>query len=140
MWKKSVLEIVPRIQITKIHDLSFGKFFFLENIIISEVTEGISFDWSKGKQIIDLALQHYGQDSSVHYISNRIHDYSVRPQDWRKFGDFQKNLKTYSIITYGKIGYTNLIFEKIFFPSIIYHFTELEKALEFVGEYDKHLT
>ncbi|MCM8570108.1 hypothetical protein NE848_12015 [Gramella jeungdoensis] len=137
--KKSVVDIVPYDQIKKIHSLDYGNFFFLENAIVAEVAEGITYDWSKGKKIIDLGLEFYGPFSSVHYISNRINDYSVRPQDWKKFSKYQKHLKTYTVVTYGKIGFTNLVFERIFFPCNINHFHDLEKALDFINEYDKRL-
>ncbi|MCG9972362.1 hypothetical protein [Christiangramia crocea] len=134
--KKSVVDIVSRKQIKEVHKLGYGNFFFLEGVIVAEVNEGITYDWPKGKNIIDLALNYYGSCSSVHYISNRINDYSVRPQDWTKFNTYQKHLKTYSIVTYGKSGFTNLIFERMFFPYQIHHFYNLEMALEFVDEYD----
>ncbi|TBW29199.1 hypothetical protein [Gramella sp. KN1008] len=136
--KKSVLDIVPYDQITKIHHLEFGNFYFLDNIIIAEVFEGVVYDWSKGRLVFALAAQHFGR-SPVHYISNRINDYSIRPQDWRSFYEHKQYLESYCIVTYTSSGYTNLLFEQLFYSSQIYHFHDLENALTFVKQYDKQL-
>lgn len=138
--KRSVLDIIHPLQIRQIHRLEFGNFFFLQNTIIAEISEGIVYDWSKGKQVIDLALEAYGPNFPLHYISNRINDYSVRPQDWLKFKDHRHYLRTYSIVTYDKTGFTNLIFEKLFYTSKIYHFQDLPSALNFVDHLNWQLS
>lgn len=137
--KTAVKDIVRNAEIQAVHKFPYGEFFFLSNIIVSEIAEGIIFDWAKGKNILDLGLAHYGKFAQVHFISNRIHDFSVRSQDWPKFINFQPHIITYCIVNYGKPGMTNLLFEKIFFRSQIHHFDNLRSALEFVKKFDTHI-
>jgi len=64
---------------------SSGDYYFFNKFIVSEISTGVHFNWEIGKEIIELAYKHYGEDIRVAYISNRVNDYSVNAQDWLKF-------------------------------------------------------
>ncbi len=51
--KNSVVDIVNPIEIKPAHRISYGNFYFLPKTIVAEVSEGIIYDWSKEKHIID---------------------------------------------------------------------------------------
>ena len=133
--KNSVVDIVSPLQIQEAHKLSYGNFYFLSRTIVAEISEGIIYDWSKGKHIIDLALDHYGLYNPVHYISNRIYDYTIRTQDWTKFISYHRHLASYCVVSYAKTGVSHMIFERIFFRSQIHHFSSLQEALHFVDNF-----
>lgn len=108
--------------------LPFGIFYFFDDFIISEIDEGIHFDWGKGKQIIKIAERYYGGNSNVVYISNRINSYSLSPMDWLKFNKKYK-MHEFIIVSKSKIGITNIFLEKIFSKINIKSFNDIDDAI-----------
>ncbi|CAL66569.1 hypothetical protein [Christiangramia forsetii] len=130
----SVLNIVPDDSVKEIHHLDFGDIIFLDQTIITELYEGITYGWEQASQVIVLAEKSYGQDFYVNYISNRLHDYSVVAQDWSKFFKQNRQLRSFCIVTHSKTGTTNIAVERIFYKEgNIMHFTDLSEALKFTG-------
>jgi len=115
-----------------IYILQSGIYYFCDDFIISEINEGVHYTWDLAEEIIDLAYQHYGKDKKLSYISNRIHNYSVRPQDWIKFFTQDHNLERYAIVTYNKISYAQAAMEKFFFKSKMKRFENLALAIQWV--------
>lgn len=113
--------------------LDVGNFFFFKGFIISEIKEGILFNWDSAQEIIKLAYEHYGEKPNITYVSNRIHSYSVVPQDWLKFFAARHILKGMAVVTYSKASTSNVIFEKIFFSSKIKKFTDLIEAVDWAA-------
>ena len=95
------------------------------------------FNWEIGKEIIELAYKHYGEDIRVAYISNRVNDYSVNAQDWLKFFNERHHLEAFAIVAYSKIGLMNVILEKIFVQTKIRKFDSLEAAITWVLRLDQ---
>tara|TARA_R110002072_G_scaffold118631_1_gene250733 strand:- start:143714 stop:144148 length:435 start_codon:yes stop_codon:yes gene_type:complete len=116
---------------------SSGDFYFFNKFIVSEISTGVHFNWEIGKEIIDLAYKHYGENIRVAYISNRVNDYSVNAQDWLKFFNERHHLEAFAIVAYSKIGLMNVILEKIFVQTKIRKFDSLEAAITWVLRLDQ---
>lgn len=126
---KSVKELDFFKNIREIREYEFGIFYFFDGLIISEMNEGETFDWSIAEKIIDAAYEILGEDKPIAYISNRINNYSVVPTDWLKFYKNRHKLELYSIVAYNKNGLASIILEKMFFKDSIRQFTDLESAI-----------
>ncbi|RUA14578.1 MAG: hypothetical protein DSY83_09185 [Flavobacteriia bacterium] len=126
---KSVKELDFFKNIREIREYEFGIFYFFDGLIISEMNEGETFDWSIAEKIIDAAYEILGEEKPIAYISNRINNYSVVPTDWLKFYKNRHKLELYSIVAYNKNGLASIILEKMFFKDSIRQFTDLESAI-----------
>ncbi len=113
----------------EVYILPFGSFFFFDDFIISEISEGVLFDWEKAKEVIDLAYSHYGPNPKIVYISNRIYSYSVVPQDWLKFFSNKHPLIAMAVVIKTRTSIINLMMEKLFFFSKLKKFSDLEEAI-----------
>ncbi|WP_318311178.1 hypothetical protein [Flagellimonas crocea] len=116
--------------IREIREYEFGIFYFFDGLVISEMNEGETFDWSIAERIINVAYEILGKDDPIAYISNRINNYSVVPTDWLKFYKHRHELDFYSVVTYNHSGLTSLVLEKMFFKNKIRQFTDLEDAIK----------
>ena len=126
---KSVRELEFFKNIREIREYEFGVFYFFDGLVISEMNEGETFDWSIAEKIISAAYEILGEDKPIAYISNRINNYSVVPTDWLKFYKNRHKLELYSIVAYNKNGLASIIIEKMFFKDSIRQFTDLESAI-----------
>lgn len=116
--------------IREIREYEFGIFYFFDGLVISEMHEGETFDWSIAEKIISVAYNVLGTDKPIAYISNRINNYSVAPTDWLKFYKHKHQLDFYSIVAYNKSGFTSVVLEKMFFRDKIQQFSNLEDAIK----------
>jgi hypothetical protein len=117
-------------KIKEVREYEFGVFYFFDGLVISEMSEGTTFDWEKAEKIIRVAYEILGKDKPVAYISNRINDYSVVPTDWLKFYKNRHHLEFYSIVAYNNGGLASVILEKMFFRNKIRQFSNLEDAIQ----------
>nr|WP_321415232.1 hypothetical protein [uncultured Allomuricauda sp.] len=117
-------------KIKQIREYEFGTFYFFDGLVISEMNEGETFDWSIAEKIIDVAYEVLGKDRPIAYISNRINNYSVVPTDWLKFYKHRHKLDLYSIVAYNTSGLTSVVLEKLFFKDKIRQFSNLEDAIK----------
>ena len=119
------------------HSLNYGTFYFFDDFVISEINEGVVFDWDKAIEVIELGERFYGvKNYKANYISNRIHDYSVKPQDWLKFFKLDKQFKTFTVVSYRKLGFINLQIERLFYRHTIHSFDNLLQAVNYVLQSD----
>lgn len=119
-------------QIIESIDYDFGVFYFLDDIIVSEMHEGVTFNWKCAEQVIADAKRILGVDCRPHYISNRINEYYTVSQDWLKFFNNRYFLKSFSVITPHPSGMMNLIFERMFYRRKIFQVTSLHDAFEHI--------
>ncbi|MFV0572176.1 MAG: hypothetical protein ACK5M1_07080 [Xanthomarina gelatinilytica] len=113
-------------------EFSFGTFFFLEKIIISELNEGIHFDWKKIEQVISAIAEHYGDQFEVGFISNRINSYSIEPQLWIDFYKEYNFIIASAIVAYNNFDYKNATLEKHFSKNSIKRCQTLNEAIEWI--------
>lgn len=131
---QSVKEIEFFRNIREIRECEFGVFYFFDGLVISEIKEGVVFNWSMAEKIISVAYEIIGRDEPIAYISNRINDYSVVPADWLKFYIHRHRLEFYSVVSYSQSGFASLIMEKLFFRNSIQQFSKLEDAIQWSME------
>ena len=128
--EKTVKEVDFFKNIREIRECEFGVFYFFDGLVISEMKEGVVFNWSMAKKIIDIAYDIIGRDKPIAYISNRINNYSVVPTDWLKFYKNRHQLEFYSVVAYNKGGLASIVLEKMFFRDNIRQFSDLETAIK----------
>lgn len=113
-------------------EYSYGNFYFLKNVIVSEIHEGEVFDYSKAKPAIDAAIKFYGRNARLGYISNRINTYSITPQDWNKFYKERYCIKAMALVAYTPMGQSNILVEKLFIRNRVERFNSLEFAVHWI--------
>ncbi|WP_432410949.1 hypothetical protein [Rasiella sp. SM2506] len=112
----------------------FGNFYIFNTFIVSEITEGVHFDWEKAQSLIEKVHTFFGSsDSKINYISNRINSYSVNAQDWLKFYKERHTVARVAIVAYEEKGLLSIQIEKIFTKSTYQTFNSLEDAIDWVS-------
>lgn len=115
--------------------LPFGKFYFFEKFIVSEIHEGVHFDWKSVKIISDIILIHYGKQKKLVYLSNRVNSYSIEPQSWLKFDKKYSLVSTTGIIVYDRKGGISVVLERLFSKEKIKRFRSLKDAIDWALNY-----
>lgn len=111
----------------------FGDVFVFKKFIVSEINEGVNFDYDKAEVVIKDICGFLGvkNGDKINYISNRVNSYSVTASDWIKFFKNSYLLKSYIVVS-SKRRFANAIVEKLFFKDSIKHFKDLEVAISFI--------
>ena len=110
--------------------LPFGNFYFFKNFVVSELNEGVHFDWKKVKILSDIMIIHYGDVDHLYYVSNRVNSYSIEPQSWIKFDKKYNLIKDTGIIAYDNRSGLSVVLERLFSKGSIKKFRSLKKAME----------
>ena len=120
------------------HRFNFGSFYFFDDFIISEINEGELFEWDKAQKVLEVGEKFYkNKGSQVNYISNRVHDYSIKPQDWLAYLNKRDLFKVFAVVTYRKTAIYNLVIERFFYKGEIFSFESLLEAVNFIRKGDK---
>jgi len=113
--------------------LHYGNFYIFDTYVISEISEGVHFNWALAEGVINLVYEHFGsRDIKVAYISNRINNYTVHAQDWLNFYKERHHLEAFAVVAYSKLGLMNVILEKVFSQVRLKKFRDLDSAVEWV--------
>lgn len=113
----------------------FGNFYIFEKFVISEIAEGVHFDWSKASCLIEKVYQYFGsRDVDINYISNRVHSYSVNAQDWLKFYKKRHKLARVAVVAYEEKGLLSVKIEKMFSKSKYKTFHTLDNAVKWAAQ------
>ncbi len=115
--------------IKEIREYEFGKFYFFHGLVISEINDGVTFNWEMAQKAVAAAKDVFGDDMPVAYISNRVNSYFVVPMDWAKFYTHRNQLSFYSVVGETKGSFASLVLERMFFKNSIKQFTDLEEAI-----------
>lgn len=111
-----------------------GVFHFCKNVIVSEINEGIHFDYDLVKNYIINAKSFFGR-KPIGYISNRVNDISINALDYGKFKKDVENLMFYSVVRYKNIHTFNMDVEERFCNMPYKSFDSLEQSYTFVNNY-----
>ena len=117
--------------IREVREFDFGIFYFFDGLVISEIKEGVVFEWEMANKAVRALKEIYGVNFPIAYISNRINNYSIASSDWVKFFNNRHQLSFYSVVGNTQGSLTNIVLERMFFQKTIHQFTDLEKAIEF---------
>jgi len=115
----------------------FGNFYFLESFILSELNEGVHFDWNKVEEIAIEVVKFYGINVKVGHVSNRINSYSVDPSVWTKLDEKYSILTTSTIVSYNEMTLMNASIEEVFSKNNIKHCISLEEGTEWILNFNK---
>ncbi|WP_338730781.1 hypothetical protein [Mangrovimonas cancribranchiae] len=112
---------------------SFGTFYFCDMFFVSELNEGIHFDWDKITQVISTIYDIYGNyNIKLAHISNRVNSYSTEPHLWIHFNQEFGFVVASAIVSYSEMNYINATIEKRFSKNSIKRCASLEQAIEWV--------
>ncbi len=115
-------------------EFDFGNFYLCDNFYISEIFEGVHFDWFKVEQLVDVLLEFYGIDCKIAWISNRINSYSIDPHTWIKFHKKYDFLVAGAIIVYNEVNYLSASVEKMFAQVSLKRCTSLGEGFEWIKQ------
>ncbi len=116
--------------IREVREFEFGVFYFFDSLVISEINEGVFFQWKMAEKAVKASKEFYGENQPIVYISNRINNYTVAPTDWLKFYSNRHQLKHYSVVGNTKGSLPSTLLEKMFFNGSLQQFDDLEEAIE----------
>jgi len=114
----------------------YGHFYFCDKFIIAEINEGCHIDWKHLEAFIHEVFNFYGKNPKIGYISNRINNYSIDPQNWVKAQNQYSFLLTSAIVTYKKSSYNVAALEKHFSKLKINRCNSLEEAIHWMENLD----
>lgn len=118
-------------------EMSFGNFYLCEKFFISELNEGIHFDWIKIEEVMSELIKFYGKDAKFGYIPNRINSYSVNPQYWDKVDKKYNMIVASAIVFYSTMTMMNATLEKHFFKKSMKRCQNLTEAIEWMINLDE---
>ncbi|WP_250432330.1 hypothetical protein [Hanstruepera flava] len=118
----------------------FGEFYLFENFIISELHEGIHFDWEKIQEVSYELIAHYGNKIKIGYISNRINSYSIDPHLWSAFNKEFGFIVASAVVIHDDFGYMNATLEKQFTKNSLKRCSSLEEAIHWIQNLDEFKT
>ena len=121
----------------KILKMPFGTFYLCEKFIISELNEGIHFDWDKIEAIMVELISFYGKDAKLGYIPNRINSYSINPHYWNKVDKKYNMIVASAIVVYSTMTMMNATLEKRFFNKSMKRCNSLGEAIEWMSNIDE---
>ncbi|MFB9056572.1 hypothetical protein ACFFU9_07410 [Mariniflexile ostreae] len=110
----------------------FGNFYLCDNFLISELHEGIHFDWEMIASSMDEVIEYYGKNKSIGYISNRVNSYSMNPHNWNKVYDIYNILHASAVVFYNDLMYMNATLEKQLSDKSIKRCKTLDEAIDWI--------
>lgn len=121
------------------HVYDHGVYYFFKDFIISEVNEGVDYNWEVAQKVIKLATNYYGKSIPVCLISNRVNQYSINPLGWHNFFKSGRKLNGMAVVSYTANSRANVAVEKLFFNSKLERFNNLFEAINWVKQVNLEL-
>jgi len=115
-----------------------GSFYFYDNYMISEISEGVIVDYNLVSKITNqLTKKFYGTDVPFVFISNRVNSYSVDPTIHLKTKSLLPNTKGYAVVSYSYVNNEIGELERIFLdiPTVIVK--TLQEAIAWANKMQK---
>jgi len=116
------------------HNLEVGRFIFYPNVLVVEFNEGVHVTFENSAFPIQVALQIYGSDKPIVYISHRLHSYSMDPMGYREVVELFPNFKGFAIVAQNKRRRMLAHLERLFIKKPICVFDNLESAMLWAEE------
>jgi hypothetical protein len=117
------------LNIQKIKNIKCADLYFSDDIVVVEIKVFTIVGKKEALSIINAIEEEVGDTSNVHYISNRVDVYSIKPAEFSLIKSQVDNFKSYSVITHGQVGFTNLVFERMFLKTPITRYDSLVDAI-----------
>lgn len=116
--------------------MSFGTFYLCDRFFISELHEGVHFDWEKIEAVIKELFNYYGKNARVGYIPNRINSYSVDPNNWSKVNELYNIIAASAIVYYNFSNALNAEIEERFYQKTMKLCNNLDEAITWIRDLD----
>jgi len=113
-------------------EMPFGSYYLCKNFCISELHEGVHFDWKKTELVIEKLIDFYGKNTKIGFISNRINNYSIDPFNWKKAEEKYDLIVASAIVMYTSSTYMNASIEKQFAKRNIKPCMSLKEAIDWM--------
>ena len=110
-------------------EMPYGNFYLCDTFFVSELNEGVHFDWDKVDDMMSKIIGFYGPDRKLGYISNRIHSYSSDPYSWIKVDKKYRVIIASAIVFYNAFTYKSASLEKMFSKKSIKRCFNLDEAV-----------
>ena len=112
-------------------DESLGSLYFLNNLLITEFTEGAHISLESTALLLEKIKQFYGT-KPFGVICNRVFPYSIEPLDIAQFKEVFKNLSAYAVVGHSKASLMNANIENTFCKSDDVVFNDLISAVDWM--------
>jgi len=116
------------------HDLDVGKFTYYPNFIVGEFKEGTYVTFENAIVPIQLAIELYGNDKPIVYISHRLHSYAMDPVGYKEVIDLFPNFKAFGIVAKNKRRRMIARLERLFVKKPIGVFEDMDSAMLWAEE------
>ena len=116
--------------------MSFGTFYLCDRFFVSELHEGIHFEWDKIEAVIAELFKFYGENARVGYIPNRVNSYSVNPNYWAKVDKTYDIIAASAIVYYSYSNAINAEIEERFYQKPMKLCNDLNEAIIWMSELD----
>ena len=100
---------------------------------ISELNDGVHFDWERVNLVMIKILAFYGEDIKLGYISNRTHSYSMDHSSWQKVDKKYGVIVASDIIYDNEFTYKDASLEKMFSKRSIKRCIKLDEAIHWMN-------
>jgi hypothetical protein len=127
-------------QILEYHAIGLGQFYFLKDIVVAEINEGVHVDFKASQESISVISDFYGTEKPIGYICNRINNFSISPLDYPKFINSLPNLTIFGIVHNNHFDRMNYEIEKRFCNRPYKAFTDLYSAFNQVSNFVKNVS
>ncbi|MDN3665408.1 hypothetical protein ACFFU1_15650 [Algibacter miyuki] len=114
----------------------FDTYYLCDKFYISDINRGINFSWIHAQTMIDIILNFYGEQAKLGFITNRVNNYSVDPQNWVKAQKEHNFMTINAIVTYSEPSYKVSTLEKHFIKNTLKRCFSLEEAIKWVQNHD----
>lgn len=114
----------------------FGKFYLLDSFFISELNEGVHFNWQMIEIVAKDIVEYYPNNVKIGYISNRVNSYSMDPITWKKVNEKYNMIVVSAIVAYNRITFMNASIEQTFSNNSIRCCDSLDEAIEWITNSD----
>ncbi|EGV42788.1 hypothetical protein BZARG_2991 [Bizionia argentinensis JUB59] len=115
----------------------FATYYLCDRFLIAEHNEEVHFDWDKIQQTSEFLIEFYGPNCKIGHIANRVNNYSIDPNLWRKFNKEYGFIIASAIAVYDDFAYRNATLEKQFSSNSIKRCTSLEEAIFWMQNLDE---
>ncbi|MEP0265749.1 hypothetical protein [Dokdonia sp.] len=105
-------ESIISTEVKKVHNLKKGTLYVFDNFIVSEFNEGIILDFDCIVEVYHYLNLYSKNKHNFGYISNRIHQYTVKVTDFMKANVLAQKMYPSAVVAYDEASKNTFKFEK----------------------------
>lgn len=104
--------------------------YFFDDFVICQMHEGATYDSDSAYNAIFAISQFFPEDKEFDFVSNRVHDYSIKPVELKRFLGMFPTMRSYHVVFYDSPSRSHLKLESLFAPIPIVAHEQLLQALD----------